>query len=63
MNDNMMICASSNNVGASLLTFHSSDAKMIMMSVVIITDNIANMYTAVNDFDHQNFLNCANMKE
>ena len=34
---------------AKLLTFLSSDAKMIMMSVVIMT-TIANIYLNVNNF-------------
>ena len=34
---------------AKLLTFLSSDAKMIMMSVVIMT-TIANIYSNVNNF-------------
>jgi hypothetical protein len=55
MNDNMMISAASNNVGASLLTFHSSDAKMIMMSVVIIT-TIAKIYLNVNNFTNPIFV-------
>jgi hypothetical protein len=35
-----------------LLTFHSSDANMMIMMSVVITTNIAKIYMTVNTFNH-----------